>query len=171
MPNPNPQPDPTRTPRRPEPPAVSGVRSVASEDLRPGDYVTVIDADAQLYPFETGNSFDKPRRAELLAYIPDDAGLPRKVVRVGPPFLLVKRPSGHHETIDVRLTRLFRVSDDYGKEAFEKLDPQYLARKRAAEAKRKAKAKKLAKAQKKRDKKAKDQGRKNKKRRGKKRDR
>ncbi|MEM1444917.1 MAG: hypothetical protein AAGF84_02585 [Planctomycetota bacterium] len=134
-------------------PAVRAARTVALEDLRPGDFVAVRQADAQLYPFETGYGIEPPRHADLLAFIPEEAGLPRKVVSVGPPFLLVKKPSGHHDTIDVRLTRLLRLDQAYAKEAFEKLDPQYLTRQRAAEAKRKAKAKKRAKAEKKRDKK------------------
>jgi hypothetical protein len=45
---------------------------------------------------------------------------PMKVVEVCLPFVLVRKASGKHETLDVRRYRFARVSKEFGRKAFKR---------------------------------------------------
>ena len=117
-------------------------RPVAAEDLKRGDFIAVADEDVQLVPPMCDDALGRfPARALRLAYIPCDAGTPRKVLRVAPPFVLVREPNGNCDTLDLRLTRLLRLDRAYAAEAFRRLDYADVARRRKRRAKRRKKDK------------------------------
>lgn len=93
---------------------------LAPEEVRPGDYVAVMQvvyelpsffwcADTLLIPH------DKPVRLQLL---PDDGGTPLKVRSVCLPFVLVKTSSEEYRTIDLRKCRLARLNRRHAKIAW-----------------------------------------------------
>ncbi len=119
-----PKQDPTPAPQRPPPPApMNAAHPVAAEDLRIGDFITVVEVDMQYMPFSCDDAFDPPRRAARLAYLPDNAGWPLKVVTIGLPFVLVRWPSGRHGVVDLRTDRIVRLASTFGNKAFALLNP------------------------------------------------
>ncbi len=114
---------------------VPSPRPAGIEDLRPGDFVAVESEDAQLPPF-CDESARWPRHALRLSYVPYDAGKPRRVVRISPPFVLVCEPDGQHDTFDLRLTRLLKLDRTYGRLAFRRMDPQRTHRRERRKRKR-----------------------------------
>jgi hypothetical protein len=92
-------------------------RSLAAEDLRCGDFVGILhetievpsfhwSCDAQLLP---------PDELVRLVYRPTEGGTPLKVKSICLPFVFVKHPSGHHQTLDVRRQQLVRLTDSYAR--------------------------------------------------------
>ncbi|MEM6394332.1 MAG: hypothetical protein AAF797_16320 [Planctomycetota bacterium] len=117
--------------RRDGPAKPRPARPAAIEDLRIGDYLAIADADLQYIPRGCDEPYDRPRQALRLSYIPPHAGLPRQVLALGPPFITVRSPHGHVETLDLRLTRLLRLDPKFGQRTFHaharsKAPPWYL---------------------------------------------
>lgn len=90
-------------------------RPLAAEDLRRGDFVSILHevveypsffwcSDPQLWPP------GEPVRMQLR---PREGGTPLKVKAICLPFVFVKTPCGKHRTLDVRQQRLVRLSRDY----------------------------------------------------------
>lgn len=90
-------------------------RSVAPEDLRRGDFVSILteiaeypsflwDGDSQLL------SANEPVRVPCR---PDDGGIPLKVKAICLPFVFVKAATGDRRILDVRKCQLVRLSSDY----------------------------------------------------------
>lgn len=110
-----------KTPDRPSAAQLTTLaKTVAPEDLLVGDYVTFLQtvtelpsclwcADATTLPF------DQPVR---IRFMPVPAGIPLKVKAVCLPFVLVKRPSGDHETLDVRQCQLARIDGRFAVSAW-----------------------------------------------------
>jgi hypothetical protein len=95
-------------------------RSLAPEDIRPGDYVAVLH---EIYEFPTwfwcDGGFALPRdEAVRVRFTPHDDAAPLKVQAVCLPFVLVKQPCGGQRTIDVRRRPLARLAKTYGKSAW-----------------------------------------------------
>ena len=97
-------------------------RPLAGEDLRCGDFVSV------LYEIVEWPSFfwtcnpslpaDEPVR---LPTRPSDSGTPLKVKSICLPFVFVKTPTGQHRTLDVRKHRLARLHDEYAEAVWKAL--------------------------------------------------
>jgi hypothetical protein len=95
-------------------------RTLAPEDIRPGDFVTLLsvtyevpsyfwDADATTLPR------DEPVRIRCM---PETGGVPLRVKSVCLPFVLVKSPRGEHGAVDVRKCRLARLDRKYASDAW-----------------------------------------------------
>jgi hypothetical protein len=95
-------------------------RVLAPEDVRPGDYVALLDEmfeypsfwwciDATLLP---------PHELVRLRLLPRDDGRPLKVRGVCLPFVLAKEPRGTHRTLDLRRCRLARLDRSFAQTAW-----------------------------------------------------
>jgi len=96
--------------------------TLAPEDIRPGAYIAIARMSCEYPSFLwCDSSFlpaDQPVRIE---WFPPDAGTPLRVEAVCLPFVLVKSPTGDHQTLDARRVRLVRLSDAYGRRAWKRL--------------------------------------------------
>jgi hypothetical protein len=95
--------------------AIPAARSLAPEDLRAGDYVSldyeILElpsffwcCDPQLLP---------PAEPVRMPWQTADCGLPLKVKAVCLPYVFVKKSCGQHRTLDVRRHRLVRLAPEY----------------------------------------------------------
>ena len=89
---------------------------VAGEDIKRGDYVTVLNEVVELPSFYwsgAGSTLpaDEPVR---VCFMPSDAGQPFKVVAVCLPFVYTERPRGGTTTFDTRQKQLVRLDPDSG---------------------------------------------------------
>ena len=90
---------------------------VAGEDIKRGDYVTVLSEILELPSFLWGCSnttlpADEPVRSR---YLPRDAGQPFKVIAVCLPFVYAKCPQGKLITFDTRRQQLVRLDAKTGR--------------------------------------------------------
>lgn len=95
-------------------------KTLAPEDIRVGDFVTMLHTIAELPSClwcadATSLAFDEPVRIRFMAM---PAGIPLKVQAVCLPFLLVKRPFGGQETLDVRQCRFARLDRGFAAAAW-----------------------------------------------------
>ncbi len=95
-------------------------RDVAPEDIAVGDYVTVAHVTYEFVRL-CDRSFDDAVKTQRVTLMCPSAGQPWKVVSICLPYLFVRAPEGHHDTLDVRRHRLARLSEAYGNEAFKRL--------------------------------------------------
>lgn len=96
---------------------ITVVRRVAPEDIRPGDYIAVSTVvESHVFPMcePTGEL-----RIAKVETIPWNSGEPLCVVAVCLPFILARDSEGTRGSVDVRRSRLVRVSDAYARAAFE----------------------------------------------------
>ncbi|WP_153558073.1 hypothetical protein [Roseimaritima sediminicola] len=96
---------------------------VAGEDIRRGDFVTVLNEIVELPSFLwscSGASFapDEPVRMRLM---PGEAGQPFKVIEVCLPFVYAERPKGGTEIFDTRQKQLVRLDGDSGRAVWQRL--------------------------------------------------
>lgn len=100
--------------------ATSLAKPLAPEDIRVGDYVSLLHVyydvpsffwccDAVTMPVE---------ELVRLRCLPENGGLPLKVKAVCLPFLVVKHPAGGKRFLDVRKVRLARLDDEYAAAAW-----------------------------------------------------
>jgi hypothetical protein len=95
-------------------------RGLPPEDIRSGQYVTVLYTVSELFPWwcvdeAIGRQPDVVRFRKLPG---EDETAPMRVIDVCLPFVLVKRLDGQHRTLDVRQVTLARVADRFGRRAF-----------------------------------------------------
>lgn len=95
-------------------------KALAPEEIRPGDYVTLLDEIAELPSFfwcadAATLPYDEPVR---IRFRPQGGGVPLKVQSVCLPFVLVKHPRGEWRTLDVRTCRLARLHRSYARSAW-----------------------------------------------------
>ena len=101
-------------------------RSLAPEDLRRGDFVSILNESGE-YP-----SFlwcgDSPMLAEdepvRIQWQSDEGGVPLRVKAICLPFLFVKSPWGEYRALDMRRCQLVRLGDDYARRAWKSLKKQ-----------------------------------------------
>src|SRR5262245_13135691 len=105
-------------------------RSLAAEDLRCGDFVSILheiieypsfwwSCDPQLHPPS------EPVRMQCLSR---DCGTPLKVKAICLPFVFVKKPCGGHRTLDMRQHRLVRLNAEYAQAVWKSMSKQSRAR-------------------------------------------
>ena len=101
-------------------------KSLASEDLRCGDFVGVLSevheypsffwcSDAHLHP---------PGEPVRMVCRASDGGTPLKVKAICLPFVFVKTPAGQHRLLDVRQHRLVRLAPEYAEPVWKALGKQ-----------------------------------------------
>lgn len=95
-------------------------RSLAPEDVKPGDYIAVSHTTGQFVSACT--EWNKTMEIVRLRFMPCDAGEPLRVEAVCLPFILVHDPDNHYETIDLRQKEIVRLDKAFGKVAFKKMD-------------------------------------------------
>ena len=95
-------------------------RSIAPEDLEPGDAIAVLSAAQELVPYGGCEQHYQPKPAVHTVWMCGD-GHPLRVEAICLPFVLVSTPGGDHTTLDVRRCALVRLSDRYAAEAFKRL--------------------------------------------------
>ncbi len=95
-------------------------KPLAPEEIRIGDFVSPLHVFYDLPSFFWCNDAATQPREQLvrLCYLPESGGVPLKVKSVCLPFVLVKRPSGGRQTLDVRKVRLARLDAKYAKAAW-----------------------------------------------------
>ncbi len=106
-------------------------RPVAPEDLRCGDFVSVLSEIAE-YPSFLWNQDSQllaPNEPVRVQWRPDDAGLPLKVKAICLPFVFAKAPAGHRRLLDVRQCRLVRLSSGYARSVWKALRKKKKSRK------------------------------------------
>ena len=90
-------------------------RVLAPEDVRPGDYVAVLDELYEIPSYWWCEDAALHPRDELvrIRLMPTQDNAPHKVKSVCLPFVLTKRPTGERCTLDVRRCRLARLDKRY----------------------------------------------------------
>lgn len=96
-------------------------RFMPPEDLRPGQFVTMSHMMIEVLwpPRDESECWKRirPLRFEFLTWGSD----PLKVLEVCLPYVLVRRPNGTHELVDVRRYRLMRLERNFGRESWRRL--------------------------------------------------
>lgn len=91
-------------------------KPLAPEDVRPGDYVAVLDEE---YQWPAANwYYDPPAHADKVIYVrlrPRETSPPLRVIDACLPFVFVKPPKGNGRTLDLRAVRLARLDRDYAR--------------------------------------------------------
>ncbi len=92
-------------------------KSLAPEDVRVGDYVTPLHEIREWPAFFwfCDSSFDQHQEMLRVRLLPENTGAPLKVQSVCLPFVLVKPAKGKAFTLDVRRSRLARISKSYAR--------------------------------------------------------
>lgn len=88
-------------------------RSLAPEDIQAGQFVMALNEQHQ-YLCGRCNPSDTPEYVVVEVLLrPDRVRMPRIVVAVNLPFVLVENFAGKTELLDIRKTRLVVVSDEF----------------------------------------------------------
>ncbi len=95
-------------------------KSLAPEDVRVGDYVTPLHEIREWPAFFwfCDSSFEQHEELLRVRLLPENSGAPLKVESVCLPFVLVKPAKGKPFTLDVRRSRLARLSKSYARIAW-----------------------------------------------------
>ena len=95
-------------------------RVLAPEDVRPGDYVALLEEIYELpsYWWRTDSVLESRDELVRIRMIPTQENLPLKVKSVCLPFVLAKKPTGERQTLDLRRCRLARLDDRYAASAW-----------------------------------------------------
>jgi hypothetical protein len=95
-------------------------KSLAPEEIRPGDFVAILHVVCELPSFlwcadASTLPLGEPVRVQ---FAPEHGGVPLKVKSVCLPFVLVKSPFGDTRSLDVRRYRLARLDKSYATTAW-----------------------------------------------------
>jgi len=94
-------------------------RSLAPEDILPGTYVMVLHEQRELlHPVNPVEGDVSPVVSRVLMR-PCETGMPRMVLEVNLPFVVVKNHERKTEVLDVRGVRLVKVSKRFARAAVE----------------------------------------------------
>jgi hypothetical protein len=110
----------TKTGRRPGAKDLTTAKVLAPEDVRAGDYVTLLHVVYELPSFFWcgGVGTIRPDEPVRIPFVPDNGGVPLRVRSVCLPFILVKAPSGQQRNLDVRRYRLARLDRAHARAAW-----------------------------------------------------
>lgn len=107
-------------------------KPLAPEDVRPGDYVAVLDQEYQ-YPAIVW-FYEPPmgREQEVIRVRvrPSETSGPLRVIDACLPFVFVKPPKGEGQTLDVRAVRLALLDRDYARRVCASLSGKKKCRRR-----------------------------------------
>jgi hypothetical protein len=96
-------------------------KTLAPEEIRPGDFVTLLHVVAEVPSYfwwfteDWNMPLDQPVRIRLTSLVD---GQPMKVKSLCLPFVLVKQASGQRLTLDLRKCQLARLDRRYAKRAW-----------------------------------------------------
>ncbi len=94
---------------------------LAPEDIRPGDYVSLLHVVSECVPFFCIEDVQfRQIEPVRITHMPRSIE-PMEVVEVCLPFVLVRLPDEKHQTLDVRRHRVARLSQRFGKKSFKRL--------------------------------------------------
>lgn len=96
---------------------------VAGEDIKQGDYVTVLNEIVEYASFLWScSSLEQPRNEPVrVRYTSHDSGQPFKVVAICLPFVYTERPKGGTTTFDTRKHELVRLDPQSGQRIWKRL--------------------------------------------------
>ncbi len=92
-------------------------RSLAPEDVRPGTYVMVLSEQRELLHPVNPSEGDVSPMVSRVSMRPNETLLPRLVLEVNLPFVVVKNYERKTEVLDVRGVQLARVSKRFARAA------------------------------------------------------
>jgi hypothetical protein len=100
--------------------SLSIAKPLAPEDVRPGDYVALLDELYELPSYWWCEDAALHPRDELvrIRLLPTQENQPLKVKSVCLPFVLAKQPTGERRTLDLRRCRLARLNRKYAAAAW-----------------------------------------------------
>jgi hypothetical protein len=98
--------------------------SVAGEDVRCGDYVTVLNATYEVPSYMWDQAMLPANELVRLKFIPSDAGVPLKVFAVCLPFIYGKTATDDVRTLDLRRQQIVRLDRVAAKEVWGALKPK-----------------------------------------------
>jgi hypothetical protein len=98
-------------------------RVVAPEDLCADDFVAVLNEVIEFpsYLWHCDSFVLPPQEPVRVQRQAPDNGLPLRIVDVCLPFVFVKRPSGQHETLDLRRCQFVKLNRGYAKRVWKAL--------------------------------------------------
>jgi hypothetical protein len=98
-------------------------RSLASEDLRCGDFVAILHEIVEWPSFfwSCDSHVLPPDEPVRMVARSSEGGTPLKVKAICLPFVFVKKPCGQHRTLDVRQHRLVRLTAEYAQPVWKTL--------------------------------------------------
>jgi hypothetical protein len=105
-------------------------KPLAAEDLRCGDYVSVLHEIVE-WPscFWPNHSHQlTPSEPVRIQQKASDGGIPLKVKAICLPFVFVKLPDGQHKMLDVRRQYLVRLSPDFARPVWKAMSKQLVGR-------------------------------------------
>ena len=107
-------------------------RTLAPEDLQPGDLVSLLTEILELPSFLWGHDSQllAPHEPVRMPWRPNDAGMPLRVEEICLPFVFVKTPNGGQRILDVRRHQLVRLSADYANNVWNALKKRKKRRRR-----------------------------------------
>ncbi len=97
---------------------------LAPEDIRPGDFVSLLHVVSECVPFFCIEDVQfRQIEPVRITHMPRSIE-PMEVVEVCLPFVLVRKVDGEHATLDVRRHKLARLSQRFGKKSFKRFKMQ-----------------------------------------------
>jgi hypothetical protein len=104
-------------------------KSLAAEDLRCGDFVSILSEVVEFPSFfwSCDPQLVPPNEPVRMHCNTSDCGQPLKVKAICLPFIFVKKPCGRHRTLDVRQQRLVRLDPDYARPVWKTLSKETLS--------------------------------------------
>jgi hypothetical protein len=101
-------------------------KALAPEEIRPGDYVALLNVVYELPSFFwCDDAALVPREQPVrIQFTPENGSAPLKVKSVCLPYVLVKHPAGNKYTLDVRRSKLARLGRDFAKVAWKAIKNQ-----------------------------------------------
>ncbi|QDT69142.1 hypothetical protein MalM25_20700 [Planctomycetes bacterium MalM25] len=100
-------------------------KTLAPEDVRPGDYVAVLDEEYECCA--AAWYCDPPPHADKVIHVrlrPREPEPPLRVIDACLPFVYVQPPKGDGRTLDLRAVRLARLDRDYARRVCKLLQPK-----------------------------------------------
>lgn len=107
-------------------------KALAPEEIRPGDYVALLNVVYELPSFFwCDDAALMPREQPVrIQFTPESGSAPLKVKSVCLPYVLVKHPDGRKFTLDVSRSKLARLATDFATLAWKALKGQRSKKKR-----------------------------------------
>jgi hypothetical protein len=95
--------------------------TVAGEDLRCGDFITLLNATFEIPFYMWDQVLLPPSEIVRLKMIPGDAGVPLKVFGICLPFIYAKDSKGEIKTLDLRREQVVRLNGDCAENVWREL--------------------------------------------------
>ncbi len=95
--------------------------TVAGEDLRCGDFITLLNATFEIPSYMWDQALLSPSEIVRLKMIPSEAGVPLKVFGVCLPFVYAKNSQGEIKTLDLRREQVVRLNGECAEDVWREL--------------------------------------------------